>query len=230
MFEKKLTQDQLTGSRPKFSKTFGQGVFREASLDLEHRKQITSSLHVDAYHKKQLRSYSKAPHKKTKRKKRVNKKNGSRPTSMISAMRGSHVDSRSDVSRTRSRLRKPDNLGSIDRIGKSKGKMRKVVERRPKRKMKISYVRKNLLKHSKQIKTGKRGGRLKDSGNVDNFQSILTLKNSKKQSKADCYSMSKNSRTGTKSFQAISRRKSLYSSKLLPLVDSTKKKRLNGPK
>lgn len=173
-----------------------------------------------------MRSYSKAPGKKAKRRKRAAKKTPSRPISAISGMRDSHVTSRSEISRTRSRLRKPGNTGSIDR----KNKSRKMVERRPKRKMKNSHVRKNLLKHSRTPKGYKRRAKLKESDHAENFQSILTLKNSKKQSKVDCHSIAKNSRAGTKSFQAISRRKSLYSSKLLPLVDSIKKKKVKRGK
>jgi hypothetical protein len=86
---------------------------------------------------------------------------------------------------------------------------------------------KNLLaKNSKRLKLMKKlNQKLKSSNHSENFQSILTLKNSKKQSKVDCRSVNKNSRTGSKSFKAISRRKSLYSSKLLPLMESSKKKR-----
>ena len=98
--------------------------------------------------------------------------------------------------------------------------------------MKNSYMTKNLLnKKAKRIKLMKKlNTKLKDSDHPENYQSILRTKTSKKQSKFDCRSVNKTSRLGSKSFKAISRRKSLHSSKLLPLVESHKKKRIKRSK
>ena len=203
---------------------------RDASSKMQYSAEFAQSMsqaQKQANSKKNLKSIKRKKQKKKKTASKLMPSSRSRPISSNLRKNTSKDATRSHISGALSHVRDVSNLGSLDRLRTSNvSKTPKITNHKLRRKMKNSFNTKNLIqKTTRRIKMiGRFTGKLSSSGNKDNFQSINVKLNKKE--KLDSRSVVKTPRSKmTKSVKAITRRKSLHSSKLGVQLESAKKKR-----